>query len=73
MGWQHKATIVLALVAGAIALGAVAIPITNHPTFCASCHTIAPSYESWVKSSHREVTRGKQGNQGSQSVSESGE
>ena len=56
MGWQHKATIVLALVAGAIALGAVAIPITNHPTFCASCHTIAPSYESWVKSSHREVT-----------------
>ena len=37
-------------------LGAVAIPITNHPTFCASCHTIAPSYESWAKSSHREVT-----------------
>ena len=56
MGWKPKATIVLAFVAGAIGLGAVAIPITNHPTFCASCHTIAPSYESWKKSSHREVT-----------------
>lgn len=56
MNWKPKATILLALVLGAIALGAVAIPITNHPTFCASCHTIAPSYESWAKSSHREVT-----------------
>ncbi|MEP6959528.1 MAG: NapC/NirT family cytochrome c [Nitrospirota bacterium] len=56
MGWKPKATIVLVLVVGAIALGAVAIPITNHPKFCASCHTITPSYESWVKSSHREVT-----------------
>ncbi|MDO8355421.1 MAG: cytochrome c3 family protein [Nitrospirota bacterium] len=56
MNWKPKASIVLVLVAGAIALGTVAIPVTNHPTFCASCHTIAPSYESWAKSSHREVT-----------------
>ena len=42
MGWKPKATIVLALVAGAIGLGAVATHITNHPTFCAGCHTIAP-------------------------------
>jgi cytochrome c nitrite reductase small subunit len=47
MGWKPKAT---------IARGAVAIPSTNHPTFCAGCHTIAPLYESWVKSLHREVT-----------------
>ena len=56
VGWKPKAVVVLALIAGAIALGAVAIPITSQPTFCAGCHTIAPSYESWVKSSHREVT-----------------
>lgn len=36
--------------------GTVAIPLTNHPDFCASCHTIKPSYDSWVNSSHRDVT-----------------
>lgn len=56
MSWNLKVTIVLAVVAGAIALGGVAIPLTSHPKFCASCHTIAPSYESWMKSSHKEVT-----------------
>jgi nitrate/TMAO reductase-like tetraheme cytochrome c subunit len=44
-----------AIVAGAAAVGTVAIPLTNHPKFCASCHTIKPSYDSWVKSSHKEV------------------
>jgi cytochrome c nitrite reductase small subunit len=51
-----RATVILALAAGAIALGGAAIPLTNHPKFCASCHNIAPSYDSWVKSSHKEVT-----------------
>ncbi len=36
--------------------GAAAVPLTNHPKFCASCHTITPSYESWKQSSHKEVT-----------------
>ncbi len=36
--------------------GAAAIPLTNQPTFCASCHTIQPAYESWTRSSHKEVT-----------------
>jgi cytochrome c nitrite reductase small subunit len=56
MNWTSRATIVLVLAAGALALGAVAVPLTNHPTFCASCHTIKPSHDSWVKSSHKEVT-----------------
>jgi len=56
MNWKPKAALVLAMVAGAAGLGAVAIPLTNHPKFCASCHTIAPSYESWIVSSHKEVT-----------------
>jgi len=56
MSWKPRVTIVAGLVAGAIALGGVAVPITNHPKFCASCHNIAPSYESWVKSSHKDVT-----------------
>jgi cytochrome c nitrite reductase small subunit len=53
---RARATIVLALFAGALAFGGVAIPLTNHPKFCASCHNIAPSYESWATSSHKEVT-----------------
>lgn len=36
--------------------GAVAIPVTNHPEFCASCHTIRPSVDSWKTSSHKNVT-----------------
>lgn len=47
---------VLGALAGAVALGAVALPLTNHPKFCASCHTIAPSYDTWVVSSHKAVT-----------------
>jgi nitrate/TMAO reductase-like tetraheme cytochrome c subunit len=56
MNWKCKATLALGLVAGAVALGGIASPLTNDPTFCAGCHTIAPSYESWIKSSHKEVT-----------------
>ena len=44
-----------AVVAGAVAVAGVAIPFTNHPKFCASCHTIKPAYESWLTSSHKEV------------------
>ncbi|MDR4482570.1 MAG: NapC/NirT family cytochrome c [Nitrospirales bacterium] len=36
--------------------GAAAIPLTNQPAFCASCHTIKPSYDSWLRSSHKDVT-----------------
>ncbi len=56
MNWKPKATLILALAVGAVALGGVAVPLTNHPKFCASCHTITPSYESWIRSSHKEVT-----------------
>lgn len=53
---QGKVTLILALIVGAVALGGLAIPLTNHPKFCASCHMITPSYDSWVASSHKEVT-----------------
>lgn len=56
MSWKPRWAIILMLAAGAVALGGVAVPLTNHPKFCASCHTVAPSYESWAKSSHKEVT-----------------
>ncbi|WP_455244221.1 cytochrome c3 family protein [Petrachloros mirabilis] len=56
MNWTSRTTIVLVVIVGAVAIGGFGIPLTNHPKFCASCHTIAPSYESWVKSSHKEVT-----------------
>jgi len=47
--------LVLAAVGLALA-GAAAIPLTNHPDFCASCHTVRPSVESWKMSSHKDVT-----------------
>ena len=52
-----KALSMIAALVGVILLGgAVAIPLTNAPTFCASCHTIKPSYESWKMSTHKDVT-----------------
>lgn len=45
-----------AIIAGAAVLGGAAVPLTNHPKFCAACHNIRPSYESWVVSSHKDVT-----------------
>ena len=48
--------IAIALAVLGVVAGAVAIPLTNAPTFCATCHTIKPSYDSWVKSSHKDVT-----------------
>lgn len=56
MSRKPRAIVILAIVAGAMALGGIAGPLTSHPKFCASCHNIRPSYESWVVSSHKEVT-----------------
>jgi hypothetical protein len=53
---KPKAIVIVAIVAGAVALGGVAVPLTSHPKFCATCHNIRPSYESWAVSSHKEVT-----------------
>lgn len=52
---KSPAIVIGAIVAGAMALGGAAIPLTNHPKFCASCHTIRPSYDSWIQSTHKEV------------------
>ena len=41
MGWNPNSVLVLALVAGAVVLGVVAIPLTSQPIFCADCHSIA--------------------------------
>lgn len=51
-----KAIVLVAMLAGAVALGGAAVPLTDRPTFCASCHNIRPAYDSWTASSHKEVT-----------------
>lgn len=57
MPFSCKALVILVVtVAGLAALAAIAIPVTNHPDFCATCHTIRPSVESWSVSSHKDVT-----------------
>ena len=55
---MNRRTVTFLMVAvGVFALaGTAAIPLTNHPDFCASCHTIRPSVESWRTSSHKDVT-----------------
>jgi cytochrome c nitrite reductase small subunit len=52
----RKALVLVAMLAGAVALGGAAVPLTDHPKFCASCHNIRPSYDSWTASSHKAVT-----------------
>ena len=56
MSGKPTAVLLLGLVAGALALGAAAVPLTNHPRFCATCHNIRPSYDSWLSSTHKTVT-----------------
>ncbi|MEE8494597.1 MAG: NapC/NirT family cytochrome c, partial [Nitrospirales bacterium] len=56
MSRKPKALIIGAIIAGAFLLGGIAVPLTSAPKFCASCHTIRPSYESWAVSSHKDVT-----------------
>ena len=53
---RPQAVAVLAIIAGALIFGGVAVPLTNHPEFCASCHTITPSYDTWKVSTHKDVT-----------------
>jgi cytochrome c nitrite reductase small subunit len=50
------AVILITLAVLGVVAAAIAIPLTNDPRFCASCHTIKPSYESWAVSTHKEVT-----------------
>ena len=54
---KSPAIVIGAVIAGAVALGGAAIPLTNHPKFCATCHTSAPPgipcsdvYTDWQKS-----------------------
>ena len=50
------AVVAILLAVFGVVAAAVAIPVTNAPKFCASCHTIKPSYDSWVASTHKDVT-----------------
>lgn len=50
------AVIVITLAILGVVAAAIAIPLTNQPKFCASCHVIKPSYDTWVRSTHRDVT-----------------
>jgi cytochrome c nitrite reductase small subunit len=51
-----RAVVILTIIAAAFVLGGIAVPLTNYPDFCAGCHTIAPSYETWKVSTHKDVT-----------------
>src|SRR5207302_1194945 len=54
-GWKREGYPKVVVVLGVVA-AAEAIPLTSARKFCAACHTIKPSYDSWVNSSHKEVT-----------------
>jgi cytochrome c nitrite reductase small subunit len=55
MSRTFKVTVASAVAVGGVVLVGIATSLTDHPEFCAGCHTIAPAYESWAKSSHKEV------------------
>ena len=50
------AVVLIVLAVLGVVAAAIAIPSTNAPTFCASCHTIKPSYDTWSASTHKNVT-----------------
>jgi cytochrome c nitrite reductase small subunit len=52
---KPSAIVVAAVIVGALAVAGAAVPLTNHPKFCASCHNIRPSYDTWVESTHKDV------------------
>ena len=52
---RRTVTVLLVAVVVLVVAGTAAIPVTNHPEFCASCHTIRPSVDSWKMSSHKDV------------------
>src|SRR5689334_12188128 len=56
MSRTPRAVAILTIVLAAFLLGGIAIPLTNHPDFCAGCHTIKPSYDTWKASTHKDVT-----------------
>lgn len=56
MNWRPRIVLILGVLAGALVVGGVAIPLTSHPSFCASCHTVRPSHDTWAQSTHKEVT-----------------
>ncbi|MEP6888901.1 MAG: NapC/NirT family cytochrome c [Nitrospirales bacterium] len=51
-----RAVVIVTIIATAFVLGGVAVPVTNHPDFCASCHTIRLSHDTWKVSTHKDVT-----------------
>lgn len=53
---KSKALAIGAIIAGALAVAGVGLPLTDQPKFCATCHTIRPSYDTWLTSSHKDVT-----------------
>lgn len=46
----------VALIVGAVTLGGLGLHYSNAPQFCATCHTVAPSYDTWAASSHKDVS-----------------
>ena len=53
---KPTAVVIAAIVVGVLVIGGAAVPLTNHPAFCATCHNIRPSYETWAQSTHKDVS-----------------
>jgi nitrate/TMAO reductase-like tetraheme cytochrome c subunit len=54
--WGKKIVVALAiLVPSAVVFAFLSIQVTSQPRFCGSCHYMAPYYESWKTSNHKDV------------------
>ncbi|MEN8155203.1 MAG: NapC/NirT family cytochrome c [Acidobacteriota bacterium] len=55
-GWKKLILAFVVTIIVLLVLGSFTLEVTSRPGFCSTCHFMKPYYESWVNSSHKNVT-----------------
>ncbi len=55
-GWKRLLLAIVVTLTIITALLVVSVEVTSSPKFCNTCHNMKPYYQSWLKSSHKDVT-----------------
>jgi len=54
--WAERAVVALVVIVPCAAVGLyLAVQVSSQPRFCGSCHYMAPYYQSWRTSTHKDV------------------
>jgi nitrate/TMAO reductase-like tetraheme cytochrome c subunit len=55
--WGRRAVVALVVfVPAGVAVAFLAVQVSSRPSFCGSCHYMAPYYQSWLTSTHKDVS-----------------